>query len=47
MIQPLCNNRLSESFQCHSLSLSGQYICNATNAAGFSEAYVQLEVDCE
>ncbi|XP_051742270.1 basement membrane-specific heparan sulfate proteoglycan core protein-like [Ctenopharyngodon idella] len=24
---------------------SGQYICNATNAAGFSEAYVQLEVD--
>ncbi|XP_051982788.1 basement membrane-specific heparan sulfate proteoglycan core protein-like isoform X2 [Xyrauchen texanus] len=24
---------------------SGQYICNATNALGFSEAYVQLEVD--
>ncbi|TRY86125.1 hypothetical protein DNTS_030200 [Danionella cerebrum] len=24
---------------------SGQYICNATNAQGFSEAYVQLEVD--
>ncbi|KAA0721720.1 Basement membrane-specific heparan sulfate proteoglycan core protein [Triplophysa tibetana] len=24
---------------------SGQYICNATNAAGYSEAYVQLEVD--
>ncbi|XP_067259418.1 basement membrane-specific heparan sulfate proteoglycan core protein-like [Chanodichthys erythropterus] len=24
---------------------SGQYICNATNSAGFSEAYVQLEVD--
>ncbi|XP_067296718.1 basement membrane-specific heparan sulfate proteoglycan core protein-like [Pseudorasbora parva] len=24
---------------------SGQYICNATSAAGFSEAYVQLEVD--
>lgn len=24
---------------------SGQYICNATNAVGFSEAYVQLEVD--
>ncbi|XDV16920.1 hypothetical protein PO909_016426 [Leuciscus waleckii] len=24
---------------------SGQYICNATNAAGFSEDYVQLEVD--
>ncbi|XP_030636803.1 secreted immunoglobulin domain 4 [Chanos chanos] len=24
---------------------SGQYICNATNSAGYSEAYVQLEVD--
>ncbi|XP_026120508.1 secreted immunoglobulin domain 4 isoform X2 [Carassius auratus] len=24
---------------------SGQYICNATSALGFSEAYVQLEVD--
>ncbi|XP_051993618.1 basement membrane-specific heparan sulfate proteoglycan core protein-like [Xyrauchen texanus] len=24
---------------------SGQYICNATNVLGFSEAYVQLEVD--
>ncbi|KAK2909517.1 hypothetical protein QQF64_000355 [Cirrhinus molitorella] len=24
---------------------SGQYICNATNALGYSEAYVQLEVD--
>ncbi|KAB5523745.1 hypothetical protein PHYPO_G00155990 [Pangasianodon hypophthalmus] len=24
---------------------SGQYICNATNSAGFSEAYVQMEVD--
>uniref|UniRef100_A0A671RD60 Ig-like domain-containing protein n=1 Tax=Sinocyclocheilus anshuiensis TaxID=1608454 RepID=A0A671RD60_9TELE len=24
---------------------SGQYLCNATNALGFSEAYVQLEVD--
>ncbi|XP_066516585.1 basement membrane-specific heparan sulfate proteoglycan core protein-like isoform X2 [Hoplias malabaricus] len=24
---------------------SGQYICNATNAAGYQEAYVQLEVD--
>ncbi|GAA6066887.1 basement membrane-specific heparan sulfate proteoglycan core protein-like, partial [Tachysurus ichikawai] len=22
-----------------------QYICNATNSAGFSEAYVQMEVD--
>ncbi|KAI5091260.1 secreted immunoglobulin domain 4 precursor, partial [Silurus meridionalis] len=24
---------------------SGQYICNATNSVGYSEAYVQLEVD--
>ncbi|XP_073722558.1 basement membrane-specific heparan sulfate proteoglycan core protein [Misgurnus anguillicaudatus] len=24
---------------------SGQYICNATNSMGYSEAYVQLEVD--
>ncbi|XP_060754307.1 basement membrane-specific heparan sulfate proteoglycan core protein-like [Neoarius graeffei] len=24
---------------------SGQYICNATNSAGFSEAYAQMEVD--
>ncbi|KAG7316159.1 hypothetical protein KOW79_021025 [Hemibagrus wyckioides] len=24
---------------------SGQYICNATNSVGFSEAYVQMEVD--
>lgn len=26
---------------------SGQYICNATNAHGYSEAYTQMEVDSE
>uniref|UniRef100_A0A4W5PVI2 Ig-like domain-containing protein n=1 Tax=Hucho hucho TaxID=62062 RepID=A0A4W5PVI2_9TELE len=26
---------------------SGQYICNATNTHGYSQAYTQLEVDCE
>lgn len=26
---------------------SGQYICNATNVHGYSEAYTQMEVECE
>lgn len=48
--------KLLEWFQCDLMSRSvmivmfspsGQYICNATNAVGFSEAYVQMEVDCE
>ena len=26
---------------------SGEYICNATNINGYSEAYMQMEVECE
>lgn len=26
---------------------SGQYICNATNVHGYSEAYTQMEVECK